>query len=187
MNSNTEALVNGQVVNDETWFKLFIPVFIWLVFWLIEMVSGIIYFHGYWGYPSIVFFAAIGFLLVGIFTKNGFLYRVGFYIYLVYAIAMIIFEFLLIIFIWFLTTVISEMIGYTLNEASKTGTNTEEAEKAGNALNWAFIGIQIFITLVLGICILIEVCFLLVLKRRIPYFTAYEQYKLRNLQPSSPI
>lgn len=181
---NSEGLVNGQPVNDQNWFKIFLPILIWLIFWFVELFSYTMYAGGYFGYKSILFIVGMGFLLFGIFSKNGFFYRIGFYIYSGFAAISIIMDIILIIIIWFFFEIINKIISVTLDVG---GEGSKEAEQAKNIVNWVLIGYKCFFTFFLALDILCELCFLCVLKRKIPYFDAYEIYKNQQLQTASPV
>lgn len=183
----SEALVNGVVVNDQTWFKLFIPIIIWIIFWIAETLSFSMYGGGYFGYRSILFFIGMALLLFGIFTKNGLYYRIGFYIYLGFSIISIIMDIVLIVIIWFFFDIIFKILSISLDAGGEHNDQKDQTDKAKEIAGWVLFGYQCFFTFGLGIGILCEICFLCVLKRRIPYFDAYEQYKNQQLQASSPI
>lgn len=176
----SEPLVNGVVVNDENWFKLFVPILVWIIFWIVETIGYTMYAGGYYGYKSILFAAGMGCLLFGIFTKNGVFYRIGFYIYLGFAIISIIMDVVFIIIIWFFFEIILKIVNISVGDS-------KEGQQAAEIVGWALLGYQVFFSLAFVIDILCELCFLCVLKRRIPYFDAYEQYKNQQLQASSPV
>ena len=177
----SEVTVDGVVVNDQNWLKLFLPIIIWIIFWIVESVSYCLYFHPYYGYKSILFAVGMGFLLFGILQKNGLYYRVGFYIYLGFALISIITDIVIIIFIWFFFETIAIAVGLATKGAG------EQGKQAGEIVGWVLLGYQIFFSLAFVIDILCELCFLCVLKRKIPYFDAYEQYKNQQLLASSPV
>ena len=159
-------------------------------------LTYVIYTGGILSYTSFLFILSAGFMVYAIIVKNGLFYRIGFYFYCFYALFIIDYDALTIIFLWFVVSLYEKIVGAALEIPKKTGKTDKDYEEAAdlaeNIVGWALFGFRILITIPFLIVIITEIVFVCFLRTRIKYFDAYEKYRARllgqqSLQPSSPV
>ena len=193
MQGDTYAPVSdGLDVSDQNWLRQFLGLFAWLVYWFAVSLAYLIYTGGVLRYTSFLFFVSAGLMIYAIIVKNGLFYRIGFYVYAIYALFIIIYDALTLIFLWFVASLYEKIVGAALEIPKQTidDKDTQEGiDKAKDIVGWALFGFKILITIPFLIVIVTEIVFVCFLRTRIKYFDAYEKYRLKtqSLQPSSPI
>ena len=177
-------------INDSNWFRQFIGIFIWFAYWLAVTLTYIIYAGDFLRYSSPGFLIGAVLILYAIVVKNGFLYRVGFYIYLVYALIVTAYDVLIVLFIWVFLDWYEKMIGAALDIPTEDD-NDADIGKAKEITGLALFGFRCLITFAFALAIITEIIFICILRSKIKIFDAYEKYRLNivtsNLPLASPV
>lgn len=173
-------------VNDQTWFKLMLPTFIWFAFCLGSAVMNITG-MGYLAYSTILLFCSSGFIVYSIIRKDLQYYKIGFWLYCSYTGICIIYDFLALAFLWFFFKLYMMMVGAAFQivkiaEKDKDENLDESIKTATDALGWAFFGLKCLFTFVIVLSALIDLCFLCHLRGKIKLFIKYNE----NKQGSNP-
>ena len=87
-----------------------------------------IYVGAFLRYSSALFLIGDGLIIYAIVVKNGFLYRVGFYLYLGYALIVMAYDVLIILFILVFLDWYEKLIGVTLSIPEDEDGSTKEAK-----------------------------------------------------------
>ena len=170
--------MDGIEVNDQTWFKLMLPTFIWFVFLLALAIMNITS-MGYLGYATILLFCSSGFIVYSIIKKDLTTYKIGFWMYCGYTGICVLYDVITLLFIFLFVDAYNSMVGGFLSIAEPN----EGTETAKNALGWAFFGWKCFIALAFVISILVDLCFLCHLRGRIKLFIKYNEGKQGTSNP----
>jgi len=71
--------MDGIEVNDQTWYKLMLPTFIWFAFMLATAIMNITSMR-YLGYATVLLFCSSGFIVYSIIKKDLQTYKIGFWL-----------------------------------------------------------------------------------------------------------
>jgi hypothetical protein len=174
--------MDGIEVNDQTWFKLMLPTFIWFVFLLAVAVMNITS-MGYLGYATILLFCSSGFIVYSIIKKDLTTYKIGFWIYCSYTGVCIVYDALTILFIWFFFDIYLMMVGGVFKIAEAAGAKDDATDTAQQIVGFALFGMKCLCTLAFVISILVDLCFLCHLRGRIKIFIKYNEGKQGTTDP----
>ena len=162
---------NTLEINDSNWLNHMCCLLVWCFIWLIFLISSFYFtnvYIGYYSYLNILVIISVIFLTIGIITKKTILYKIGYYLYCVYAVINFIISFFIGIILLFFLDTYSDYIGLIPN------TYTDEQQKKNMQSSLDVYKIIIIVALILQI--IIQSCFQAYLKGKIKIFEAYELY-----------
>ena len=162
---------NTLEINDSNWLNHMCCLLVWCFIWLIFLISSFYFtnvYIEYYSYLNILVIISVIFLTIGIITKKTILYKIGYYLYCVYAVINFIISFFIGIILLFFLDTYSDYIGLIPN------TYTDEQQKKNMQSSLDVYKIIIIVALILQI--IIQSCFQAYLKGKIKIFEAYELY-----------
>ena len=162
---------NTLEINDSNWLNHMCCLLVWCFIWLIFLISSFYFtnvYIEYYSYLNILVIISVIFLTIGIITKKTILYKIGYYLYCVYAVINFIISFFIGLILLFYLDKYSDIIGLIPN------TYTDEQQKKNMQSSLDVYKIIIIVALILQI--IIQSCFQAYLKGKIKIFEAYELY-----------
>ena len=169
-------------VNDQTWFKLMLPTFIWFVFLIAVAIMNITS-MGYLGYATVLLLCSSGFIVYAIIKKDLPFYKIGFWIYCSYTFICIAYDVTTLLFIWFFFDLYLYMVGGAFKIVEAAGASDAGTDTAQQVVGFALFGMKALCTLAFVISILVDLCFLCHLRGRIKYFVKYNEGKQGTTDP----
>ena len=174
--------MDGIEVNDQTWFKLMLPTFIWFVFLLAVAVMNITS-MGYLAYSTILLFCSSGFIVYSIIKKDLQTYKIGLWMYCGYTAICVVYDILTLFFIWFFFDIYVMMVGGAFKIIEAAGASDQKTDAAQKAVGFFFFGMKCLCTLAFVISILVDLFFLCHLRGRIQLFIKYNEGKRGTSNP----
>jgi len=174
--------MDGIEVNDQTWFKLMLPTFIWFVFLLAIAIMNITS-MSYLGYATVLLFCSSGFIVYSIIKKDLTTYKIGFWLYCGYTGICVVYDLLTLFFIFFFFDIYLMMVGGAFKIVEVAGAGDEKTDQAQKIAGLALFGMKCLCALAFVISILVDLCFLCYLRGRIKLFVKYNEGKQGTSNP----
>ena len=174
-------------INDSNFLCKMIPTLCWFIYWFIFYIGASYGISGYYALCNILFFASAILIIVSIFMRNGFLYKIGFFIYIGHFVVSIIITIGILSLVLFFIEKYIQMVGFTFSIAGSAAGDTEGLDLANDAVKTALLIFKVIICIAFAIEIITEICFLCHLRSRIKYFESYASFAMNKspdtLQP----
>jgi hypothetical protein len=174
--------MDGIEVNDQTWFKLMLPTFIWFIFLLAVAVMNITS-MGYLGYATILLFCSSGFIVYSIIKKDLQSYKKGFWMYCGYTGICVVYDVLALFFIWFFFDIYLMMVGGAFKIVEVAGASDKKTDEAQKYISWALFGMKCICAFAIILSVLVDLCFLCHLRGKIKLFVKYNEGKQDTSNP----